>query len=159
MQNLWVKIIVCVLLCTGLGFLSGLVTSGQINDWYSSIQKPSWNPPNWIFGPVWTTLYILMGIAAALIWHSGHQKKNMALRYFVFQFFLNLLWSFIFFGLHQPGAAFAEIILLLVMIALTVTSFFSIHKTAGLLLLPYILWVSFATVLNGTIWWLNKAGS
>ncbi|RYD78821.1 MAG: tryptophan-rich sensory protein [Sphingobacteriales bacterium] len=155
-MNLFVKIIICVALCAGLGFASGFSTAGEINGWYATIQKPSWNPPNWIFGPVWTTLYVLMGIAAALIWHSKDERRSKALGLFVVQFIFNLAWSFIFFNQHQIGLAFAEIIIMLVLIIATTVSFYKIKPAAAYLMMPYILWVSFATVLNGAIWMLNK---
>lgn len=155
-MNLFIKIAVCVLLCAGLGFASGFSTANEINGWYQQIQKPSWNPPNWIFSPVWTSLYILMGIAAGLIWHSANEKKNKALMLFVLQFMFNLAWSFIFFSQHEIGWALAEITVMLILIIATTISFYRINKTAAWLMIPYILWVSFATCLNGAIWLLNS---
>ncbi len=156
MKSLLLKIAVCVLLCLTLGILSGFSTVDSINNWYQYINKPSWNPPNWIFGPVWTTLYIMMGIAVALIWHSAHQTKKQAIGFFIGQFILNLGWSFIFFNLHALGWAFAEIFVMLLFIALTLYAFYKINKLAAWLMLPYLLWVSFATALNGSIWYLNS---
>lgn len=144
------------MLCVTLGLLSGLSTVNEINTWYATIQKPSWNPPNWIFGPVWTSLYILMGIAAGMIWHTKDEKRIQALMLFVLQFMLNLGWSYIFFERHAIGWAFAEIIVLLTLIIITTISFYKIKPLAAGLMIPYILWVSFATCLNGTIWLLNK---
>lgn len=155
-MNLFVKILICVTLCVGLGAASGFSTSSEINGWFQTIQKPSWNPPNWIFGPMWTTLYILMGTAAALIWHSDHEKKKGALLLFLVQFILNLSWSFIFFNQHEIGWAFAEILVMLILIIATTIAFYKIKPLAAYLMIPYILWVSFASVLNGTIWMLNK---
>lgn len=150
------KILICVALCMGLGLLSGLNTAEEVNGWYNTINRPTWNPPNWLFGPVWTTLYIFMGIAAALVWHSHAYLKRKALSLFVIQFVLNLAWSYLFFSRHMIGVAFAELITMLVLILATTILFFRINKTAGLLMLPYLAWVSFATVLNGTIYSLNS---
>ena len=124
--------------------------------WYAGLQKPSWNPPSWLFGPAWTTLYILMAVAAWLVWREGGWKaQGRALRLFLLQWFLNALWTPLFFGLHRPGLAFAEIILLWLAIAATLWSFWRVRKLAGLLLVPYLAGVTFASVLNFTIWRLN----
>ncbi len=156
MKPLVFKIILCVALCLTLGILSGFSTVDSINSWFQFVIKPSWNPPNWIFGPMWTTLYIMMGIAVALIWNTSHKNKKQAIGLFIIQFILNLAWSFIFFNLHAIGWAFAEILVMLLFIALTLYAFFQINKLAGWLMFPYLLWVAFATVLNGTIWYLNS---
>lgn len=155
-MNLFIKIIVCVLLCAGLGFASGFSTANEINGWYQQIQKPSWNPSNWIFGPVWTILYILMGIAAGIVWHSNDDRKNQALILFVLQFMFNLAWSYIFFSQHEIGWAFAEIVVMLVLIIGTTISFYKIKPAAAYLMILYILWVAFASCLNGAIWMLNR---
>ena len=154
-MNLYAKIAISVVLCVGLGMLSGLSNVGEISGWFSQVQKPSWNPPNWLFSPVWITLYVLMGIAAGLVWHSTHFNKRKALTYFVIQFILNLAWSFIFFKMHEIGWAFAEIFVLLIMIVMTMAAFYKVRPLAAHLLIPYFLWVLFATCLNGTIWSLN----
>lgn len=156
MKNLYSKIAICIIVCVALGLLSGLSTVDAIKNWYQYINKPSWNPPNWLFAPVWTLLYILMGIAVALIWHSSNQNKKTAIGIFIVQFVLNLAWSFIFFNMHKIGWAFAEIIIMLFFISLTILLFYKINKTAAWLMLPYLCWVSFATVLNGAIWYLNS---
>ena len=155
-KSLYFKITLCVILCLTLGILSGFSTVDSIANWYQFIDKPYWNPPNWIFGPMWTALYILMGIAIALIWYASHQLKKLAVGLFIVQFVLNLGWSFIFFNLHAIGWAFAEILVMLLFIALTTHRFYKINKVAAWLMLPYLLWVSFATVLNGSIWHLNS---
>lgn len=155
MKSLPAKIAICVLLCFTFGFLSGYLTTDAITGWYTTINKPSWQPPNWLFGPVWTVLYIMMGIAVALIWHSDHKDENKAITFFVVQFVLNMAWSLIFFNLHQIGFAFLEILTLLLFIILTIIHFYKINKTAAYLLIPYLAWVIFATILNGTIWSLN----
>ena len=156
MKSVYAKIILCVIICTSLGFLSGISTADSITNWFQFVKKPSWNPPSWLFAPVWTLLYILMGISVALIWKSNSNSKKSAISLFVIQFILNLCWSIIFFNQHQTGWAFIEIIIMLIFIIMTTISFYKINKTAAYLLLPYICWVSFATVLNGTIWFLNK---
>lgn len=125
-------------------------------DWYELIIKPDWNPPGWIFGPVWTILYTMMAISAWMIWKkSGFDGAKTALSFFFIQLFLNGLWSQLFFGQQEIGWAFAEIIVLLITIIFTTLYFFKQSKLAGWLMVPYILWVTFATYLNYTIWILN----
>lgn len=125
-------------------------------DWYEALQKPSWNPPGWVFGPVWTTLYILMGIAAWIVWRTAEgTARYLPLGLFLAQIVLNGLWSYLFFGLERPGAAFAEIVVLLVFISLTLVAFWRVRPAAGALLVPYLLWVAFASVLNWRLWRLN----
>ncbi len=152
------KIVLVVAVCVTIGYLSGMITRESITTWYPTLVKPVFNPPNWIFAPVWTLLYIMMGIAAGLVWTSGsdEQTTKKALGFFAIQFGLNALWSYLFFGLHNPFLALIEIILLWLMILETYNLFKKIDKTAGLLLLPYLAWVSFAAILNASIWWLNK---
>lgn len=130
---------------------------GMPGEWYASLNKPSWNPPSWIFGPVWTTLYLMMAVAAWLVWLSGSgraQRKALSL-YFV-QLVLNAAWSPLFFGLKMPGVAFAEILLLLAAVIATAVVFTRISRPAGLLLYPYIAWVAFASFLNFTLWRMNS---
>ena len=152
------KIVLLVVLCVTVGYLSGLVTRESILTWYVTLNKPSFNPPNWVFAPVWTLLYIMMGVAAGMIWtsNSDEQTTKKALGFFAIQLGLNALWSYLFFGLHNPLLALIEIILLWLMIFETYNLFKKIHKTAGFLMLPYLVWVSFATILNASIWWLNS---
>ena len=124
--------------------------------WYAGLAKPAWNPPSWVFGPAWTLLYILMATAAWLVWREGGWKvQGRALGLFLGQWLLNTLWTPLFFGLHQMGLAFAEIVLLWIMIALTTQAFWKVKRSAGLLMLPYLAWVSFAAVLNFTLWRMN----
>lgn len=156
MKSIAPKIFTSCIIITGLGLLSGLMTTPEIQGWYANLSKPSWNPPNWLFGPVWTTLYILMGISFALVWHSGHPRRNQAMLIFAIQFILNLAWTFIFFNQHQLQWAFAEIIALWIMILVNIIVFLRINRAAGLLLLPYLAWVSFAAFLNFTIMQLNN---
>ncbi|MFM2196772.1 MAG: hypothetical protein RLZZ505_204 [Verrucomicrobiota bacterium] len=125
-------------------------------DWYASLDKPSWNPPGWIFGPVWSALYAMMAVAAWLVWkQGGFAIRRKALGLFLAQLLLNALWTPLFFGMHLPGVAFAEILLLWLAIAATLIVFRSVNRTASWLLVPYLAWVSFAAVLNGTLWRMN----
>lgn len=145
----------CILVCELVGGISGIATIKSIKTWYKKLKKPSFNPPSYIFGPVWTTLYALMGISLFCIIES-HGEKGMAYIFFGVQLVLNFLWSFIFFQFHKLGWALIEIILLLLSIILTIISFSHIHPLAALLLVPYLLWVSFASILTAAIWKLNK---
>ena len=154
-----IRIVLVVMTCLVIGYLSGTVTRESILTWYPTLVKPVFNPPNWLFGPVWTLLYAMMGVAGGLIWNhieSDRENVKKAFLFFVIQLGLNALWSYLFFGLHNPLIALIEIILLWLMIFETYTQFKRIDKVAGLLFIPYLLWVSFATVLNASIWWLNS---
>jgi tryptophan-rich sensory protein len=133
-------------------------TADTLNNWYAKLNKPAFNPPDWVFGPVWTTLYILMGIAAFLVWQKGLDNKlvRVALLCFVVQLALNALWTPLFFGLRSPLAGLIDIVLLLSAIDLTTILFLRISKPAAVLLAPYILWVLFATILNASIFLLNR---
>ena len=125
-------------------------------DWYATLRKPAWNPPGWIFGPVWTLLYILMGVAAWRVWRrGGFPAQRPALVPYLVQLALNAAWTPLFFGLHRPGLAFAEIILLWLAILWTMAAFARVDRVAAGLLAPYLAWVSFASVLNATLWRLN----
>lgn len=151
-----IKLIISIVLCVSLGSVGGLVTVNEIPTWYATLNKPSFNPPNWLFGPVWTTLYVLMGISVYLIWKQPvSTERNKALQLFILQFILNFCWSFIFFGLHATGWALMEMIALWILILLSILHFAKHSKTAAWLLVPYILWVSFALLLNAAIWKLN----
>ena len=144
-------------LSLGAGIL-GAVGSGP-DAWYQSLDKPPWTPPSWLFGPVWTTLYILMGIAAWLVWEQRHTTRvQSALGLYLGQLALNAAWSWLFFGLHRPGLAFAELMVLWVAILVTLLVFGRIRRVAALLLLPYLAWVTFAGALNGSIWLRNLGG-
>ena len=151
------KLVISILIPLLVGAVAGLFTSSGVKGWYALANKPWFNPPDWIFAPVWTGLYIMMGIAFFLIWRAAADKtiKQTAMILFVVQLVINFFWSFIFFRLQQPGWAFAEIILMWVTILLTILSFGKISATAAWLMVPYICWVSFASVLNYNIWKLN----
>lgn len=132
------------------------VTLPQIGGWYAGLEKPWFNPPNWLFGPVWTALYAMMAIAGWLVWRErGLNGARSALALFGLQLALNILWSLIFFGLESPGAAFIEITALWAAVGATTVAFRQIKPLAGWLFVPYLLWVSYAAVLNGAVWWLN----
>ena len=156
MKNL-PKILIAVAVCLGIGFFSGFATQSSIGTWYVTLNKPSFNPPNWIFAPVWTLLYILMGIAAGIVWSKGYYHKwvKTAMYHFIFQLLFNGLWSIVFFGFRSPGFALIVILILLVLIILTYKWFKIVSNLAAYLLIPYLLWVSFATILNFSIWQLN----
>lgn len=140
-----------------IGFLSSLAVMGQVETWYRSVERPWFTPPNWIFGPVWTLLYILMGIAAGLVWNQGIERQDVrrALSFYGVQLVLNALWSILFFGLHTPGLALAEIAVLWVFIILTMIAVARVRKASAWLMLPYICWVSFAAILNFSFYQLN----
>lgn len=140
-----------------VGFLGSLLTTPSINTWYLTLNRPSFNPPNWIFGPVWTTLFILMGVALFLVIKDGKENKyfKAACLSFGAQLFLNIYWSFLFFFVKEPPLAFWGIISLISMIVVNFYYFFQIKKSAAYLLIPYIAWVLFATILNYFIWILN----
>jgi tryptophan-rich sensory protein len=151
------KLIIAILGSEFAGILGSFFTTPSITGWYQTLNKPEIAPPNWVFGPVWTTLFALMGIAAFLIWKRGWNRRDVkiALGIFIGQLALNTLWSILFFGVHSPGSAFIEIIFLWLAILATMIAFSKISKAAAWLLLPYIMWVSFAGYLNYLIWSLN----
>ncbi len=136
--------------------VGSLATTSSVNGWFAEVNKPTWNPPNWIFGPVWTTLFLMMGVAAWLVWKkSGFKNAKLELSWFLFHLVLNVLWSVLFFGMQQMGMACIEIVVLWLSIAATIFMFYQHSKLAAGLLVPYLMWVSFATFLNYTIWRLN----
>ena len=142
-----------LLLCFGAAALGGLFMPGE---WYASLRKPAWNPPSWVFGPVWTALYTMMAVAAWLVWrHGGFAARRRPLILFLVQLALNAAWTPLFFGLQQPGWAFAEIVLLWLAIAATLAAFRPVSPAAAWLLAPYLAWVSFAALLNFSLWRLN----
>jgi benzodiazapine receptor len=146
-----------IIICQMAGIIGSIFTTPAIPNWYANINKPTFRPPNWVFAPVWTTLFLLMGIALFLVLRKGLNEKDIkiAIAVFAFQLVLNTLWSVLFFGLESPFAAFVEIVFLWVAILASIILFFRISKIAAYLLIPYILWVSFASILNFAIWRLN----
>ena len=150
------KLVASVILCQMAGFLGSLFTTPAIPTWYATLKKPFFTPPNWIFSPVWISLFILMGISLFFVWRrQGHPQFKKALIFFFVQLILNVLWSLAFFGLRLPLLGFIDIILLWIAILLTILHFLKVSKFAGVLLVPYLLWVSFATLLNLSLWILN----
>jgi len=156
MKN-FLRLLLSISVCLLIGFLGSLVTTPSVSTWFSTLTKPSFSPPNWLFAPVWTMLFILMGISLYLVWNKGLKKKAVkeALVIFGIQLVFNFLWSFIFFGLHRPLLAFLEIIILWLLILQTFLKFRKISSLAGYFLLPYLIWVTFAAFLNFTIARLN----
>lgn len=150
-------IAISVAVCLMIGFLSSFATQSSVNSWYLELNKPSFSPPNWLFAPVWTILYIMMGVAAGIVWAKGfyHIWVKTALYHFGLQLLFNALWSIIFFGFKNPFAALLVILTLLILLIFTIKWFKVVSTTAAYLLIPYLLWVCFATALNYKIWELN----
>jgi tryptophan-rich sensory protein len=157
MKNIW-KLIISFVVTFAAASVGSLATFKAIPTWYASLNRTIISPPNWLFGPAWTILYILMAVAAFLVWREGLEKKNVkeGLQLFIAQLVLNALWSIIFFGYHLIFTAFIEIILLLILIILTTVWFYRVKKLAAYLMMPYIAWVSFASILNFATWLVNK---
>ena len=151
-MNKFLKLLLAIIICEGAGLIGSFFTVTSVKTWYTTLNKPFFNPPAWVFGPVWTTLYLMMGISLYLVWG----KKRVNLKWFWIQLILNSIWSIIFFGLKNPTLAFLEIILLWGAIFLTISSFWKYNKTSAYLLVPYLLWVSLATILNLSIVLLNR---
>ena len=154
-MNRWIKLIASVLICLAAGLIGSIFTTPSIPTWYASLSKPSFAPPNWVFGPVWTTLYILMGISLYLILNKGLKNVRMQVIVFGIQLVLNAVWSFLFFGLQSLLYGLVGIILLWISIVITIFSFFKVSRKASFLLIPYIAWVSFATIANYYLLILN----
>ncbi|CAN5769557.1 hypothetical protein BH10CHL1_BH10CHL1_41130 [soil metagenome] len=167
----WLALIVALAAPFAAAAIGARATNNSVNTWYKTLRKPAWNPPSWVFGPVWTVLYTMMGIASWLVWRSSNQSTTPnatditpskqqavkgALALYGVHLVLNTLWSVLFFGQRNIKWAFIELVVLWSMIVATLTSFYRIRRTAGLLLVPYLLWCSFAAVLNATIWRMNR---
>jgi len=152
-----VKLVISLVACQCAGLIGSIFTTPAIPIWYAALEKPPFTPPNWLFAPAWGTLYVLMAIAAFLVWRRGLNQEGVksALLIFVIQLVLNALWSVVFFGFKSPIAGIVVIVVLWVAILFTILKFFRLSVVAGSLLIPYILWVSFATALNIAIWMLN----
>jgi tryptophan-rich sensory protein len=142
--------------CYGVGFIGSQATLTGVRGWYLTIAKPSWTPPGWLFAPVWTVLYGMMGAAAYLVWQSDHPLRRRASAFFWVQLALNGLWSWLFFGWQRPLWAFIELVVLFLMIALTAATFWRVRPLAGKLLVPYLAWVAFAGALNLAIYLMNR---
>lgn len=160
-MNSWMRevggLLLAVAICQAVGGLAGWVTAGPVETWYPALEKPFFTPPDWLFAPAWITLYTLMGVAAYLVGRRGLQQSSVraALLVFALQLVLNGSWSFVFFGAQSPAGGLVVIILLLAAIVWTMGHFFPLQRWAGWLLVPYLLWVTYATALNAAIWWLN----
>ena len=154
------KLIVSIALPLGLGAIAGLFTSQAVPEWFTSLNRPSFSPPNWIFGPVWTALYILMGVSFYLVWkQEAGRRRNRAIAVFLVQLLLNFLWSFLFFYFREIGLALVEIILLWISIIVMLVLFYRIRPVAAYLNIPYLLWVTFASVLNAAYFVLNSGSN
>jgi len=151
------KLVASVILCQVAGFLGSLFTTPAIPTWYATLKKPFFNPPNWIFSPVWIGLFVLMGISLFFVWRRpNHPKFKIAFIFFFVQLILNILWSVAFFGIRSPLLGLMDIVLLWIAILFTILNFLKVSKFAGVLLFPYLIWVSFATLLNFSLWILNR---
>jgi tryptophan-rich sensory protein len=149
--------LVSLAVCFGTAAVGGALTASGVRDWYPTLNKPWWTPPDWVFGPVWTALYLMMAVAAWLVWRrAGWPGGRTALVLFAVQLVLNAAWSGLFFALRDPGAAFAEVVVLWAAIAATLVAFGRVSRVAAGLLVPYLLWVTYATALNGAIWVMNS---
>jgi translocator protein len=157
-MNNTIKLIIAIAIPLAIGAIGSYFTIAEINGWYTTIQKPSFNPPNGVFGPVWTILYILLGIALFLVWKStaAASIKQYAIALFIIQLLANFFWSILFFNQHQIGWALVDIVFLWLSILFTIFAFAKINTLSAWLLVPYISWVSFAMILNYSIWVLNK---
>ena len=153
-----IKLLVSIIACLAAGGIGSLFTFKAIPTWYAGLKKPPYTPPNWVFGPVWTTLYILMGISVFLVWKNGLSTSSEIVAFAIFwvQLCVNALWSVIFFGIKSKGGGIITIIFLWFLILATIVVSFPVSLWAGVLLIPYIVWVSIASYLNISIWWLNK---
>ncbi|MDD5111239.1 MAG: tryptophan-rich sensory protein [Candidatus Altiarchaeota archaeon] len=152
-----VKLVLCVLLCQAAGVIGSFFTTPSIPTWYAGLNKPFFSPPSYVFAPVWITLYFMMGLSLSFVWLRVDKDKNAkkAIAIFLPQLILNIIWSIAFFGLKSPAAGFATIAILWISIAWTIRAFSKVSVTSAVLLMPYIIWVTFAAMLNLAIWLLN----
>ena len=149
------RFIISTLMCQLAGFIGSFFTIKSVSTWYLTLNKPLFSPPSWIFSPVWIILYLLMSISFYLVWTSKSKNKKIALNFFLIQLSFNTLWPILFFGLKSISLAFIDIVLLWIFILITISSFYKISKMSAYLLAPYILWVSFAMILNFSIFMIN----
>jgi len=155
-RDSWLSLVPFAVICLAAAGIGSLFTSSSVHTWYPQLRKPAWNPPNWVFGPAWTSLYLMMAISSWLVWRDGGwPAAKFPLLLFVVQLLLNLAWSVIFFGMHAVRAAFGEILLLWTMTIATAVAFYPISLLAAWLLVPHIAWVVFASYLNFRIWQMN----
>ena len=146
-----------IIICMAAAAIGSIANISAIPAWYETLKRPTWNPPSWLFGPVWTALYIMMGIAVGLVWvQRMNPTAQLGVKLFAIQLILNIAWSWLFFGLRSPLLGLIDIALLWSAIVATMLIFFRVSSFAGWLLVPYLAWVSFASVLNATIWWMNR---
>jgi tryptophan-rich sensory protein len=152
----WGGVVIIVTACGAVGLLGELVAAGPVRDWYPDLSKPTWTPPEWVFGPVWVVLYAMMAVAASLVWLARDREDVCcALTAFAVQLAANLAWSVLFFGLRHPLLGLIDVVILWFAIGVTVAHFFATSRTAGWLLVPYWAWVSYAAALNGAIVYLT----
>jgi translocator protein len=155
-KRAWPSLLIFIVLCLGVEVLASYWTNQTVSTWYPNINKPFWTPPGWVFGPVWTILYIMIAISGWLIYQAKHSpQRSIALAFYGGQLALNLIWSFFFFSLRSPLSGLVDIILLFLLIILTITSAWSVRSLASILLIPYLIWVMYAATLNAGIWLLN----
>ena len=156
--NQIIKLVASLLLPLAIGGIAGIFTTEAIPGWYATLNQPSFNPPNWVFGPVWTTLYTIMGISLFLIWKRDTSKqRNQAILIFLVQLLLNFCWSFFFFYFKMIGIALIDIVALWIMIIVMLVHFYKLKPVAAYINIPYLLWVTFATALNGAYFFLNRS--
>jgi tryptophan-rich sensory protein len=159
-------LVISVLACSGAAAVGAIATSQSVMTWYRTLERPTWSPPDWLFGPVWTLLYAMMAVAAFLVWRRGfgvpgqipdvRPAVRIALVVFAVQLALNALWSWLFFAMRSPLAGLIEIVVLWIAIAATIALFWPLSRIAAGMMVPYLAWVTFATALNGTLWWMNR---
>ncbi|MDP1608874.1 MAG: TspO/MBR family protein [Chlamydiales bacterium] len=155
-KKLWISFIIFILLCFAIEIIGSFWTRETVSTWYPTLVKPSWTPPDWVFGPVWSCLYITIAVSGWLIYKARHsEKRSIALIFYGTQLALNFIWSFLFFSMRSPALGLIDIVLLCLFISLTILKALPVRRLAGLLLIPYLIWVIYATSLNAGIWLLN----
>ncbi len=161
MGIVWSRLLISLAIPQLVGITAGIATASSVRDWYPGLRKPFFNPPNWVFAPAWTLLYVLMGIALYRVWGMGLDRPEVrwALTLFGIQMLLNGLWSIIFFGLRSTGWGLVEVVFLWSAVVATTVAFGRLDSLSYALLIPYVAWVSFAAVLNAAVWWLNRGGT
>lgn len=154
LRNQWLVLAGFIIVCLAVGFGASFATQSSVAAWYPTLNRPDWNPPNWLFAPVWTVLYIMMAVAAWLVWKARQDTKPAMLLFFS-QLALNFAWSFLFFGARSPGLGLIGIVMMLLAVAATTFVFWRISRPAGALFVPYLAWTAFAAILNFTVWSMN----